>query len=134
VNDLFYTASATVRSLFREDVESWLSLADIRFLRNVPFIGKTGYAHQFDFAIPPSKKAPERLIKAITNPSKDAAESMIFSWLDTRDVRPSESVAVAFLNDQDHAVPASVLEALRHYQIEAIPWTRREDNRQKLAA
>lgn len=134
VNDLFFTASATVRSLFREDVEAWLNLAEIRFLQNVQFIGKTGYAHHFDFAIPPSKHAPERILKAINNPNKDAAESLIFSWLDTRDVRPPDAVAVAVLNDNDRIIPGSVIEAMRHYQIEPVLWSQREASRNRLAA
>jgi Domain of unknown function DUF1829/Domain of unknown function DUF1828 len=134
VNDLFYTASAMVRSLFREDVENWLNLAEVRFLQNVQFIGKTGYAHQFDFAIPPSKDAPERIIKAINNPNKDAAESLIFSWLDTRDVRPPDAVAVAVLNDNDRIIQGAVMDAMRHYQILPVLWSQREASRVRLAA
>lgn len=134
VNDLFYTASATVRSLFREDVENWLNLAEIRFLENLQFTGKTGYTHHFDFAIPPSKMAPERIVKAINNPNKDAAESLIFSWLDTREVRPPDSVAVAMLNDNDRTIPGSVIDAMRHYQIEPVLWSQREASRLRLAA
>lgn len=134
VNDLFYTASATVRSLFREDVENWMSLAEIRFLQNVQFIGKTGYAHHFDFAIPPSKDAPERILRAINNPNKDAAESLIFSWLDTRDVRPPNSIAVAMLNDNDRNIPGAVIDAMHHYQIEPVLWSQREASRARLAA
>ena len=134
VNDLFYTANAMVRSLFREDVENWLNLAEIRFLQNVQFTGKTGYAHHFDFAIPPSKGAPERILKAINNPNKDSAESLIFSWLDTREVRPPDSVAVAILNDNDQSIPGAVIEAMRHYQIEPVLWSKREVSRARLAA
>jgi hypothetical protein len=134
VNDLFYTASPTVRSLFKEDVERWLNLSSIRFLTNVQFLGKTGYPHHFDFAIPPSSKAPERIIRALNNPSRDSANSLIFSWLDTRDVRPADSVAVAVLNDQDKTVPGGVLDALREYDIESVTWSQREDSRARLAA
>jgi hypothetical protein len=134
VNDLFYTATATVRSLFREDVEAWLNLADIRFLTNVPFIGKTGYAHHFDFAIPQFKGEPERIVKAINNPNSDSAKSLIFSWLDTREARPSDSVAIAMLNDNEHAIPSAVIEAMKHYQIEPVLWSKREDSLERLAA
>ncbi len=134
VNDLFYTASATVRSLFKEDVENWLLLSEIRFLPNVQFMGKTGYPHNFDFAIPQSKGAPERILRAVNNPNKDAAESLIFSWLDTREVRPSDSIAVAMLNDQDKTISSSVLDALQHYDIEPVLWSKRETSRERLAA
>jgi Domain of unknown function DUF1829/Domain of unknown function DUF1828 len=134
LNDLFYTASATVRSLFREDVENWLNIANIRFLGNVQFTGKTGYTHQFDFAIPPSKNAPERILKAINNPNKEATESLIFSWLDTRESRPSNSVAVAMLNDNDRDIQGSVIDAMHHYKIETTRWSEREISRARLAA
>jgi len=134
VNDLFYTANSIVRSLFREDVEAWLKEAEIRFLQNIPFIGKTGYPHQFDFAIPPSRKAPERILRAINNPSKDATESLIFSWLDTRDVRPEDSIAFAILNDSERSIPSNVFEAMRNYQIEPVLWSNREASMARLAA
>jgi len=134
VNDLFYTASPTVRSLFKEDVENWLHLVAIRFLSNLQFTGKSGYIHNFDFAIPPSPKAPERLMRAVSNPNKDTAENFIFSWLDTREVRPASSLAVAVLNDQDKTVPSGVLDALNQYEIEPILWSQREASRERLAA
>jgi hypothetical protein len=134
VNDLFYTASTIVRSLFREDVENWLRLSEVRFLANVQFAGKTGYLHNFDFAIPPSLRAPERLLRAVNNPNKDTAESFIFSWLDTKNVRPDDSVAVAILNDQERAIPAAVLDALKEYEIESVCWSQRESSRERLAA
>src|SRR5208337_5113135 len=134
VNDLFYTASSTVRSLFKEDVEAWLRLSEIRFLVNVPFVGKTGYLHNFDFAIPPSGRAPERIMRAVSNPTKDTTESFIFSWLDTREVRPSDSIAVAMLNDQEKAISEAVFDALRQYDIEPVLWSGREASRERLAA
>jgi len=134
VNDLFYTSSAMVRSLFREDVEAWLRLMEIRFLPNVQFSGKSGYVHHFDFGIPASRHAPERLIKAINNPTKDAAQSLIFSWLDTRDTRPQDSAAIAVLNDNERGVTESVLEALRQYNVQPVLWSARDKSFEELAA
>lgn len=134
VNDLFYMASSTVRSLFREDVQMWLKSKEIRFLENVQFSGKSGYSHQFDFAIPSTADAPERILRAINNPNKSAAENFIFAWLDTRDNRPSDSLAIAMLNDNDREIPASVLDAMRRYQIESVLWSKRNENLLKLAA
>ncbi len=70
----------------------------------------------------------------MNNPSKDTAESFIFSWLDTKNVRPNDSVAVAILNDQEGAVPATVLDALKEYEIESVRWSQRETSRERLAA
>jgi hypothetical protein len=134
VNDLFYVASSTVRSLFREDVAAWLDLNEVRYLPHVQFIGKTGYPHNFDFAVPKSKSAPERLLKAVANPSKDAAQSLIFAWLDTRQVRDEESTAVAILNDRDKEVPSAVIDALGGYDIQSILWSTRDQHVTRLVA
>ena len=131
---MFYVASPNVRSLFKEDVASWLDLTDVRYLPNVQFIGKTGYPHNFDFAVPKSKTSTERLLRAISNPSKDAAQSFIFAWLDTKEVRDHGSKAVAILNDREKSVPGGVLDALRGYEIDPVLWSLRADHVDRLAA
>ena len=134
VNDLFYLSSPTVLSLFYEDVVSWLDLSDIRYTPKVKFTGKSGLDNLFDFVIPKSKQEPERIIKTINRPNRQAATSVCFSWHDTREVRPLESKAYALLNDSEMAISASILSALRNYEVKAIPWSKREDIRQELAA
>ena len=126
-------ATPTVLSLFKEDVQKWLEHSDIRFVPNIQFIGKTGYIHHFDFAIPGSRAAPERIIKAIGNPNKDAALAYVTSWIDTSDQRPPSSQALAFLNDSGRTVGAPVLDALRQYDISPVLWSQRETHRQALA-
>lgn len=71
-----------VASLFLEDVTAWLELHDIRFTPTVKFTGRTGYDHTFDFVVPASRRAPERLIRAVNRPSRDLAESLAFSWVE----------------------------------------------------
>ncbi len=134
VNDMFYVASPNVRSLFKEDVASWLDFTEVRHLPNVQFIGKTGYPHNFDFAVPKSRSSPERLLRAIANPSKDAAQSFIFAWLDTKEVRDQGSTAVAILNDREKGIPGAVLDALRGYAIDPIVWSQRAEHLRLLAA
>ena len=134
VNDLFYVASPTVRSLFREDVAAWLDIQEVRYVPHVQFTGKTGYPHSFDFAIPKSRSAPERLLKAVANPSKDAAQALIFAWLDTKQVRDEDSDAVAILNDRDKDVPGAVIDALNGYDIQSILWSARDKYVARLVA
>jgi hypothetical protein len=134
VNDLFCTASPTVHSLFKEDVARWLDLTEVRYLPDVQFMGRSGYVHHFDFAIPRSRHAPERILKAINNPNKDAAQSLIFSWLDTRDERPLDSRALAVLNDVDRSISTAVVEAFGHYDIEPVLWSHRNEKRSELLA
>lgn len=134
VNDLFYLASPVVASLFYEDVVAWLDLSEIRYTPKVKFTGKSGYDHLFDFVIPRSKQQPERILRAISRPNRDTAQAMAFSWIDTRDVRPPESRAYAILNDSEHPVSESVLDAMRNYDVRPVLWSGREQVRQELVA
>ena len=134
VNDLFYLAQPTVTSLFYEDVVAWLDEADIRYLPNLGFTGTSGYIHRFDFGIPKSSKQPERILKAITNPSRNTTESLIHAWSVTRKSRDPDARAYALLNDGLHKIPSGVPDALKSYDITAVPWTEREEVLQELAA
>ena len=134
VNDLFNLAVPIVASLFYEDVVAWLDLYEIRYTPKVKFTGRSGYDHVFDFVIPKSRTFPERIIQTINRPSRDTAEALAWAWIETREVRPPESKAYAFLNDSDHTISASVVDALRNYDVNPILWSRREDTRMDLAA
>jgi len=134
VNDLFYLAEPTVAGLFYEDVVSWLEIHEIRYTPNVKFTGKSGYDHLFDFVIPKSRIKPERILRAITQPSRETAQRMAFSWLDTREVRSPDSRAYALLNDTEHAVPGLVIDALRNYEVTPVAWSQREEFVEELSA
>lgn len=134
VNDLFYLAAPMVASLFLEDVTAWLDLNEIRYTPKVKFTGKTGYDHLFDFVIPASKRQPERILQAINRPNRDTSQVVAFSWIDTKEVRPPNSRAYAILNDSEHAPSASVLDALKNYDVNPVLWSKRDEVRQELAA
>jgi len=134
VNDLFYLATATISNLFLEDVIEWLDNNGIRYIQNTKLAGESGYDHLFNFAIPKSKKYPERLLRAINLPSRDNAESFAFAWIDTKKVRPSETIAFSILNDQEYKISNSVTEALDNYGITAISWAQRNKFVSQLAA
>lgn len=134
VNDMFYLATPVVASLFYEDVVAWLDLSDVRYTPKVKFTGRTGYDHLFDFVIPKSRKQPERILKAINRPSKDTAQTAVLAWVDTKEVRSPESRAYALLNDTEHDVSSSVVDALRSYEVRPVPWSHREEVREELAA
>ncbi|MBF0292942.1 MAG: DUF1829 domain-containing protein, partial [Nitrospinae bacterium] len=134
VNDMFYLAAPFVGNLFREDVVAWLDLHEIRYTPNVKFTGKSGYDHLFDFVIPKSRRQPERIIRSINRPNKDAAQATAFSWIDTKEVRSLDSRAYAILNDLEHPVQDSVFEALRSYGVHPTLWSQREKIREELVA
>jgi hypothetical protein len=132
VNDLFYLSEPSVATLFLEDVVAWLDLHEIRYTPKVKFTGKSGYDHLFDFVIPKSRTHPERILHTINRPSRDTAQVLAFAWIDTREVRPPDSKAFAFLNDSDKAVSTDVLDALRNYEVNPILWSGRETVKSQL--
>lgn len=134
VNDLFYLAVPMVVSVFLEDVMEWLELYEIRYISNIKFTGASGYDHLFDFVIPKSKKEPERIVKTINRPSRETAEAFVWAWVDTKEVRPTESRAYAFLNDSERELAASILDAFYSYDIHPIPWSNREQLWKELAS
>ena len=134
VNDLFYLATPHTASLFYEDVVSWMTSSDIRFVEQARFTGKTGYDHMFEFVIPRSRNSPERIVKPINRPDKGSAMDMVFAWLDTRDTRPPEARAYALLNDVEQVVRPDVTDAFLSYDVKAVKWSERETVREELAA
>jgi hypothetical protein len=134
VNDLFYLAVPVVTSLFLEDVAAWLELHEIRYTPRVKFTGKSGYDHFFDFVVPSSRHAPERLLRAVTRPSPDIAETLAFAWIDTKEVRAPSSKFYAFLNDEERPLTTTIVDALKSYEIVPVPWSTRDSVRTELAA
>src|SRR5262249_12710246 len=126
VNDLFYLSVPVVASLFLEDVTAWLELHDIRFTPNVTFNGRTRFDYTFDSVVHAPRRAPERLIRAVNRPSRDLAESLAFAWVDTKEVRPTESRLYAFLNDENRAPSTTIVDALRNYDIVPVIWSARD--------
>ena len=147
VNDLFYTVRTTAVSLFNENVGKWLTQSDIRYIPRAKFGGQSGYSHFFDFAIPESKKHPERLIRAINRPDRNAMQAALFSWRDTKPMRAdTKSSMYVFLNnirdlDEEELsspppkkIPAATIAALENDGIHPVLWTGRESVREQLAA
>jgi len=134
VNDLFFLAKPVVESLFFEDVVAWLDANEIRYTPKVKFTGASGYDHLFDFVIPKSRHQPERILQAITRPTRDTALSFINAWSDTRHTRPPASKALAVLNDIEEPVSANVIDAFRAYEIQPVLWRDRAQAVSELAA
>ncbi len=134
INDLFVLAPAKVESFFREDVEIFLSLHDVRFTKNVDFIGRSGYNQHFDFVIPASRQKPERLLRAITNPRKDTISSLLFAWDDVRTVREQKSQVIAVVNDFEKPIASDTKGALDTYGVTTMPWSQRDQFVKDLAA
>lgn len=131
VGDLFYTARETVASLFREDVEAFLKQYEVRYSPDISLIGRSGYPHRFDFVIPASPRAPERIVATLSRPTKQFVELKLFSFMDVRGIRPTDFQAMLFLNDEE-GIPERALDALSQYQVEPLFWTRRRQYVERL--
>lgn len=134
VNDTFMTASPRVISLFLEDVTRFLEESRVRYAQSVEFTGRSGFVHKFDFLIPRSPSKPERLLRAINQPTRDNITSLIFARSDTRDVRRADSLVYAVLNDTDKPMSSDILTALVQYEITPLRWTERAQYVSELAA
>ncbi len=134
VNDLFYLAMPTVASVFFEDVEAWLDIHDIRYTPKAKFTGRSGLDHLFDFIIPKSRHQPERILQTINRPARDTAQTVVFSWIDTKEVRSPDSKAYALLNDAEHAISGEVLDIFRNYNVTPVSWSTRDQIVEELAA
>lgn len=134
VGDLFATAQSHVKSLFLEDVAAYLESIGASVFPDFQLVGKSGFQHKFDFALPKSLKAPERLIRAVNRPNKDTALLVIASWNDVRASRAADAQMYTMLNDSEHKVPGEVVDALKQYDIVPVQWTDRTQYKVELAA
>ncbi len=127
VNDLYMTARSKVSSYFLDDIQDFFQEREIYCFSNMQFVGKSGYAHNYDFAIQQTRQMPERLCLAINNPSRTTLSSTIFAWDDTKPARPQNSKLIVLLNDS-HSISRGVEEAFHNYEIDTIRWSEREQN------
>ena len=132
VDDLYILASPKVETFFLEDVTDFLQQNNIRFSRNIILQGKSSFQHKFDFLIPASGKAPERIIKAVATPKKQNIITQLFAFEDTKLERQNEGIVI--LNDLDKEVAPDVIQAIEEYGINDFSWKEREKWIEQLAA
>ena len=128
INDLAYMARPSQKGIFLQDVQTFLSGNNIRFVSSVKLSGKSHFDHYFDFVIPPTPatNTPERIIKTFNNPDRNSISLMAFSWDDTRNERAPNSKAYAILNDHTSPIKSDLISALTEYNILPVPWADRE--------
>jgi hypothetical protein len=134
VNDMYVLARSRVTSYFREDVEAYLLESAVRFSKRVKLAGKSGFDHSIDFLIPASAEAPERILQAVSTPSKAMVTQVLWSINDTREARSDDVAAYALVNDQAELVHPEILEAFANYDVNAMAWSNRSQIVTALAA
>lgn len=134
ISDLFVLNKPNVVSLFNEDIKGFLNDNEIRFIENPLFIGKSRLTTQYDFAIPSTKKAPERIIKATGNINLNFARTTMFGWQDTKETRDKNSTLYLIFDDRNKKASEDIHMALDSYDINLVSWTNIDSYKNELSA
>lgn len=132
IDDLYVIASPKVESFFLEDVTNFFHQNNIRFSRNIILQGRSSFQHKFDFLIPSSAKAPERIIKAVASPKKQNIIAHLFAFEDTKLARNNEGIMI--LNDLEKEISPDVIQAIDKYGIFNFSWKKRNELVYRLVA
>ena len=133
IDDMFMLSQNKIASIFLDDIKSFFDSKEIFYTENVNFIGKSGFFYSYDYLIQRTKDKPERLCKAINNPNKQNFQSTMFMWNDTKETRSDESQLIVFLNDENRIDP-SIIEGFKNYNVNTIPWSKKEEYLEILTA
>lgn len=114
VNDMFLLADKNMKSIFLEDVASFLNQQDVIFTPSFIAKGSTGLDFTFNFQIAGRKS--EILINTFNSVNKGNLTSFLFDWMDIREARARQAkktvTGLAIINDLKKAVEPKYLEAL----------------------
>lgn len=127
VSDLHMISRTKVNSYFLDDIQEFFLKNDIYCMENVQFKGKSGFSHNYDFAIQRSKNNPERLCFAINNPTRVSMGNALFAWEDTRPERRPDSQLIIFLNDSN-SIAKGIEDGFANYNVNTIRWSERTSN------
>ena len=136
VNDLYYTSSSHIKSLFLDDVREWIFEKEIRAIPKFNLTGKSKYTYNFDYGIPASKNAGERLIKTIADPTRDKIMLLVASWNDVRVTREDKSSLYALIDDSigNSEKIFDAINALQEYDIKPVKWSEKNNIVNELTA
>lgn len=133
IDDMFMLSQNRVSSLFMEDVTNFLDNKEIYYTKNVNFWGKSGFLYSYEYLIQRTKNKPERLCRVINNPNRQSFENTIFMWNDTKENRDPNSQLIVFLNDEKN-FDSNILTGFKNYDVNVIPWSKKENNLDLLIA
>jgi|APEBP8051072266_1049373.scaffolds.fasta_scaffold04801_3 hypothetical protein len=129
INDLSILAKHTLSSVFREDVDAFLTEKGIIFTPWFIAKGSTGLEFTFDFLIAGRKE--EIVVKVFSGLNKTNLASFLFSWEDVKETRQKISnknlIGLAVVNDVEKAVKKEYLDAFSYKGTGVLPWSKRYD-------
>jgi hypothetical protein len=135
VNDLYTLSRDSIMSFFIEDVVDYFDKNDIRYSQDVDFRGKSGLIHNFDFLISKTKKFPERIIKVISDPTKNTnIDAALFALTDIQGFRNTPFKSYAIINDTEKEIKSNRLAAFSNCNVIPLLWRKIEDHKEELAS
>jgi len=138
VNDMFMLSKHNVASVFKEDVENYLTELNLIFTKDFKFTGASGIDFNFDFLIAHRKK--EIILRAINSLDKTTLTTFLYAWDDVAELRARKSKkaikSVAVVNNENKLIKQEYLDAIQFKGSDYILWSDREsdESRSKLAA
>lgn len=126
VSDLFFTSRNNVQSLFLEDVQSYLDNEEIRYTPNISFPGKSGLITNYDFVIPKSRNAPERILKVVNHIDQMQTNNILFLWDDTKQERDANSTLYVFMQDKERKISFNIVTSMKNYNVKPVKWSERQ--------
>lgn len=128
VSDMYVLSKPTVRSVFRDDVRSYLDKNNVIYTPQ--FIAKGRSGLDFTFAFQMAGKQKEILVNTFSSMNKIKLTSFLFDWEDIRQVREEltgkKIAGIAIINDTDRDVDERYLEALHNKGADYILYSQKD--------
>lgn len=126
ISDMLLTSRSTVTSIFFEEVLKYFNSHDVYPSADIPFYGKTGNSHNFDFVINRSRFKKEKIIKLINKPTTDNYKYPLLSFIDISESR-SESEFFVITNNIEIPTSPKLIESFTTYDIKVLEWSNRSE-------
>ena len=134
VSDLYVLNRPTISNIFSEDVKTYFDELDIRYTKDLILMGRSNIGTKYDFVIPRSKNAPERLVQTVNSINLSNTKSFLFGWLDTAVKRDGDSTLLIIYNDEINQISKDSEIAVDSYDVTLIPWSKRDSKIELLTA
>ena len=126
IDDMFTVSRAKETPLFIEDIQTFFDENDIYYSDSIQIVGKSGFAHNYDFLMQRSKKMPERLCRAVNHATRSSMAEILFSWNDTKPARKDGVQLVVIINDRNE-ITRGVEDGFMNYDAKIVPWSKRNE-------
>lgn len=126
ISDMLLTAQDRVVNFFTEDIENFFLDNNVQYSTGSNYLGQTGNLVNFDFQIGRTRNQPEKLIKAINNPTGTAYIEPLFHIDDVRRVRPDNQFFI-IANDTNNGISDTFISSSRGWNVEVLTWSTKEN-------